>query len=442
MGTTLQEASWPVKTDEERVRDFQRKLYQKAKEDKGFRFYVLYDKMRLPYMLREAYRRCRANQGAPGVDGLTFDDIEQKVGTGVFLERMRQQLEAKTYKPSAVKRVYIPKANGKLRPLGIPCIRDRVLQMVCKMVIEPIFEADFEQDSYGFRPRKSAADAVTKIKANIKEGKTEIYDADLTAYFDTIPHHELLTLVARRISDKNVIHLIKLWLKAPIWEDGKAHNGTGCGTPQGGVASPLLANIYMNLVDRAVVRPNGPFQQSGISIVRYADDFILMAKKLKPQAIEYLKGMLARMKLTLNEEKTRLVDAKTESFNFLGFTFENAPSNYGRDRKYLRITPSAKALNKVRESIRDYMGNSGHLGPEELVMGMNAIVRGWTNYFTIRGVSNPWESYRKLRFYLDEKLTRYFRRKSQRRCKLSNQRAFEVLVKRYGLIDPTRIAWR
>ena len=272
MGTTLQQVSWPVKTDEERVRDFQRKLYQKAKEDKGFRFYVLYDKMRLPYMLREAYRRCRANQGAPGVDGLTFDDIEQKVGTGVFLERMRQQLEAKTYKPSAVKRVYIPKANGKLRPLGIPCIRDRVLQMVCKMVIEPIFEADFEQDSYGFRPRKSAADAVTKIKANIKEGKTEIYDADLTAYFDTIPHHELLTLVARRISDKNVIHLIKLWLKAPIWEDGKAHNGTGCGTPQGGVASPLLANIYMNLVDRAVVRPNGPFQQSGISIVRYADD--------------------------------------------------------------------------------------------------------------------------------------------------------------------------
>ena len=173
-----------------------------------------------------------------------------------------------------------------------------------------------------------------------------------------------------------------------------------------------------------------------------ATRLILMAKKLKPQAIEYLKGMLARMKLTLNEEKTRLVDAKTESFNFLGFTFENAPSNYGRDRKYLRITPSAKALNKVRESIRDYMGNSGHLGPEEFVMGMNAIVRGWTNYFTIRGVSNPWESYRKLRFYLDEKLTRYFRRKSQRRCKLSNQRVFEVLVKRYGLIDPTQIAWR
>jgi group II intron reverse transcriptase/maturase len=400
LGTILQEVPRARKSDEERVRDFQRKLYRKAKEDKDFRFYVLYDKVRLPHMLREAYRRCRVKQGAPGVDGLTFDAIEEEIGTTVFLENIRQELEARTYTPTAVKRVYIPKANGKLRPLGIPTIKDRVVQMACKMVIEPIFEADFIDDSYGFRPRKSAANAVTKIRENIREGKTEIYDADLSAYFDTIPHHELLMLVAKRISDKNVIHLIKLWLKAPIEEDGKIHSGTGCGTPQGGVVSPLLANIYMNLVDRAVMRPNGPFQRSGVSIVRYADDFILMAKTLNLEAIEYLKGMLVRMKLTLNEEKTCLVDVKTEGVNFLGFTFEYAPNKYTRGTKYLRISPSAKALNKARDNIRDFTARNRHLGPEPLVKGLNAIVRGWANYFTIRGVSYPGESFRKLRYYL------------------------------------------
>jgi group II intron reverse transcriptase/maturase len=260
--------------------------------------------------------------------------------------------------------------------------------------------------------------------------------------FDTIPHHELLVLVAKRVSDKNVIHLIKLWLKAPIWEEGKVQGGIGCGIPQGGVVSPLLANIYMNLVDRAVNRPNGPFQRSSVSIVRYADDFILMAKTLKPEAIEYLKGMLTRMKLTLNEEKTRLVDARTESFNFLGFTFEYAQSQYGRGTKYLRITPSAKAEDKVRDSVSDYVVRHRHLGQEPFVQGLNAIVRGWTNYFTVRGVSYPSKSFRKLRRYLDGKLFRYFRRKSQRRCKLSNRGAFEWLVKRHGLIDPARIAWR
>jgi group II intron reverse transcriptase/maturase len=431
-----------MKTDEDRVRDFQRKLYRKAKEDKGYRFYVLYDKVRLPYMLREAYRRCRTKQGAPGVDGQTFEDIEQTNGTEAFLAMIRQELEAKTYRPSPVKRVYIPKANGQLRPLGIPTIKDRVVQTACKMVIEPIFEANFEEDSYGFRPKKSVAEAITKIKANLKDGQTEIYDADLSAYFDTIPHHELLTLVANRVSDKHVIHLIKLWQKAPISEDGKTHGGHGGGTPQGGVISPLLTNIYMNLVDRAVRRPNGPFQRSGVSIVRYADDYILMAKILKPEAIEYLKGMLARMKLTLNEEKTRFVDAKAESFNILGFTFEYVPSQYDRNKKYLRIIPSAKALGKVRDSIRDYMVKHRHLGPALFVKGLNAIVRGWANYFTIRGVSYPWESFRKLRFYLDKKLFRCFRRKSQRRCKLSNRGAFEWLVERHGLIDPTLITWR
>lgn len=432
----LQGTPRPKQTDEERVRDFQRKLYRKAKEDKGFRFYVLYDKVRMPYMLREAYHRCRANKGAPGVDGITFEDIEGKTGVGVFLEGIRQELEAKTYAPSPVKRVYIPKANGKQRPLGIPTIKDRVTQMACKMVIEPIFEADFEEESFGFRPKKSAADAIVKIKEELEEGRTEILDADLSAYFDTIPHHELLVLIGMRISDKNVIHLIKLWLNAPISEEGKTRGGNGCGTPQGGVISPLLANIYMNLVDRAVKRIGGAFRPYGVTIVRYADDFILMGRTLPPAIIAYLKSMLARMKLTLNEEKTRIVDAKRERFNFLGFTFEYADDLCGRGTKYLRITPSDKALQRVRGKVRDYVKRKRHLEPDEFVRGLNVILRGWMNYFSIRGVSFPKVAFRKLRWYLVDRIYRFFRRKSQRRCKLSNRGAFRWLVEKHGLIDP------
>jgi len=438
--TNLQGTPRPKQTDEERVRDFQRKLYRKAKEDKGFRFYVLYDKVRVSYMLREAYRRCRANKGAPGIDGKTFEDIERETGIEAFLETIRQELEAKTYAPSPVKRVYIPKANGKMRPLGIPTIKDRVVQMACKMVIEPIFEADFEEESYGFRPKKSAADAVAKIKRNLEEGRTEVLDADLSAYFDTIPHHELLVLIGMRISDKNVIHLIKLWLNAPISEEGNTRSGNGCGTPQGGVISPLLANIYMNLVDKAVMRIGGAFRPYGVTIVRYADDFILMGRNLPPAIIAYLKSMLARMKLTLNEEKTRIVNAKRESFNFLGFTFEYADDLRGRGTKYWRITPGDKALQHIRDSVRDYVRRKRHLGPGEFARGLNVILRGWMNYFSIRGVSYPKEAFRKLRWYLMDRIYRFFRRKSQRRSKLSNRGAFQWLVDKHGLIDPTRVA--
>ena len=224
------------KSDTERIRDFQRKLYLKAKQEKEFRFYVLYDKVRDIRFLREAYQRVKANKGSPGVDGITFDSIENS-GVEEFLAIIKDELDQKTYRPSPVLRVYIQKANGKLRPLGIPIIKDRVVQMSCKMVIEPIFEADFEDSSYGFRPKRSAHDAIGAVKKNIQEGKDEILDADLSAYFDTIPHDKLMILIGKRISDKNVLHLIKMWLKAPIVEDGKIHGGKGNhrGTPQGGL---------------------------------------------------------------------------------------------------------------------------------------------------------------------------------------------------------------
>jgi len=240
-------------TDDERVRDFQRKLYRKAKQEPEYRFYVLYDKIGHIHFLREAYRRVKTNRGAPGVDGMTFEQIEEE-GLNEFLSELQKDLQEKTYKPQPVRRVHIPKANGGTRPLGIPTIRDRVAQMSCKLVIEPIFEADFDDASYGFRPKRSASDAVAAIKEKLKEGKTEVFDADLSKYFDTIPHAKLLKLVAMRISDIHVIHLIKLWLKAPVIEDGKMSGGkkTKVGTPQGGVISPLLANIYLNLVDKLV----------------------------------------------------------------------------------------------------------------------------------------------------------------------------------------------
>jgi group II intron reverse transcriptase/maturase len=227
-------------SDLERVQDLQRKLYRKAKQEPRFRFYVLYDKIKLPHILREAYRRCKANKGKPGIDGQTFERIEE-TGRVRFLEQIRRELEEHKYKPDPVLRVYIPKANGKMRPLGITTIKDRVVQMACKIVIEPIFEVDFEKESYGFRPKKSAKDAVTKIKENLKKGWTEVYDADLSSYFDTIPHKELMFLIGLRIADKHVMHLIKMWLKAPIIEDGKLSGGkkNKKGTPQGGLCKAL-----------------------------------------------------------------------------------------------------------------------------------------------------------------------------------------------------------
>jgi group II intron reverse transcriptase/maturase len=387
-------------------------------------------------MLKEAYKRCRLNGGAPGVDGKTFKQIDEE-GVEEFLAGIGKKLKEQTYKPNMVKRVYIPKANGKMRPLGIPTIEDRTVQMACKLIIEPIFEADFQDNSYGFRPQKSAHDAIKKIKEYLQEGKTEIYDADLSSYFDTIPHNELLQLVGLRISDGRILHLLKMWLKAPIWEDGKTNGGKGnkVGTPQGGVISPLLANIFLNLLDKAVKRVGGVFQRAGVSLVRYADDFVLMAKELKSGVPEYLAKMLERMKLKLNEEKSRTLDAIDEPFNFLGFTFRYDNDLYGRSTKYLNVMPSKNSRKKIREKIDKALNDYGHWPPEMISDKLNMMIRGWIYYFSIPKVSYPQEAKRKLRYYLRDRLNRYYRRKSQRKCRLHNRGAYEKLVSKYGLID-------
>ena len=429
-------------SDKERVRDFQRKLYQKAKQEETFRFYVLYDKVRLPHFLRESYKRCKANRGVAGVDGMTFEDVEV-YGVDKFLAEIGEELENRTYKPQPVLRVYIAKANDKTRPLGIPVIKDRILQMAVKLVIEPIFEADFEDSSYGFRPCRSAKDAPREIKQNLQVGPGEVFDADLSAYFDTIPHKELLQLIGKRISDKNVLHLIKMWLKAPVMENGRltGRRKNKLGTPQGGVISPLLANIYLHELDKAVNREEGVFYQCGIKIIRYADDWVLMAKRMSQRALDYLNKLLKKMKLKLNEDKSRMVNAFDESFDFLGHTFRLDDDILGRKfRKYWNVEPSRKSQLKVRDKIREYLRHNGHKPPQDVANDLNTITRGWINYFTIKGVTYPGRAKRDLRYYLRGKLTRYYKRKSQRKCKLYNQGAFKVLVSRYGLIDPSKHA--
>jgi len=395
--------------------------------------------VRLPHFLREAYKRCKANNGMGGVDGIEFADIEAN-GVDKFISGIIEELEKKTYKPQAVLRVLIPKANGKSRPLGIPTIKDRVIQMAVKLVSEPIFEADFEESSYGFRPCRSSANAVKEIRKNLQAGKREVFDADLSAYFDTIPHKELMHLIALRISDKNILHLIKMWLKVTVMEDGNPKGGkkTKTGTPQGGVISPLLANIYLHLFDKAVNRVGSIFKQSGVKIVRYADDFVLMARKIPKECLEKMNQMFGKMKLKLNEEKSKMVKAYEESFDFLGHTFCYSRDLYGCSGKYLNIEPSKKSQKKVKIKISEYLKNSGHKPPRLVAKELNAITRGWINYFTIKKVTYPAKSKRNLRYYLSMKLKRYYQRKSQRKCKLYNHGAFKVLVGKYGLIDPTQ----
>lgn len=440
MAKDLQMNQHPYKSDDEKVRDFQRKIYRKAKQERSFRFYVLYDKIRSPRFLREAYRRCRKKNGSAGMDDVTFWKIENEIGMQKFLKEIETELNDKTYKPSPVLRIYIEKPNGKLRPLGIPTIKDRVAQMACKLAIEPIFEADFEEESYGFRPERSAKDAMKKIKENLKEGKTEVLDVDLTSYFDTIPHKELMFLIGRRISDRNVLHLIKMWLKVPVIEDGKISGGKKdkLGTPQGGVLSPLLANIYLNLLDKAVNRSDGHFKRQGARIVRYADDFVIMARKITSDLEWCLTGLLNRLKLRINVDKSDKVKAKEKSFDFLGFTIRYDHDLKGRKWRYWNIEPSKKSFNRKKLKLKTYLKKNGHKNPHLLSKELNAKLRGWLNYFEIPRVSYPARMKRKLRWYLAQRIYRFYKRKSQRKCKLYNQGAFEILVKKYGLIDPTK----
>src|SRR6266436_1751476 len=344
----------------EKIRSLQRKLYRKAKAEPAFRFYVLYDKICREDILRHAYALARDNAGAAGVDGMTFAQIEAS-GLEAWLAGLREELVSKTYRPDPVRRVMISKPDGGERPLGIPTIRDRVIQTAAKLVLEPIFEADFEDNAYGYRPARGAVDAVKEVHRHICRGYTDVVDADLSRYFDSIPHDELLKSVARRIVDRHVLRLIKLWLKAPIEErddgDGTRRmsggKGNTRGTPQGGVASPLLANIYMNRFLKHW-RLTGCGEAFRAHVVAYADDFVILSRGRAAEALAWTKAVMTRLGLTLNEIKTSLRNAQEECFDFLGYSF--GPHRYkANGQRYLSASPSKKSMQRFKTKVANLL---------------------------------------------------------------------------------------
>jgi RNA-directed DNA polymerase len=373
-------------TTPDKIRTFQRKLYCKAKAEPAFRFYVLYDKICREDILHHAYRLARANAGAPGVDEVTFAQIEER-GLEAWLAGLREELASKTYRPDPVRRVMIPKPNGEgERALGIPTIRDRVIQTAAKLVLEPIFEADFEGSAYGYRPARGAVDAVKDVHRHLCRGYTDVVDADLSRYFDSIPHDDLLKSVARRVADGAVLRLIKLWLKAPIEErdgDGRRRMVGGKrnkrGTPQGGVASPLLANIYMNRFLKHW-RLTGRGEAFRAHVVSYADDFVILSRGCAAEALAWTKAVMTRLGLTLNEAKTSLRDARQERFTFLGYSF--GPHWYKANGQwYLGTSPSKKSVQRLKTTVGNLLVPGNNAPWQEVRDTLNRSLRGWSNYF-------------------------------------------------------------
>jgi len=385
----------------EKIQRLRESLYVKAKQEPECRFHFLYDKIYREDILAYAYKLARAKRGAPGVDGTTFEEIETQ-GEEAWLRNIQKELKEKTYKPQPVRRVMIPKSGGVgERPLGIPTIRDRVVQTAAKLVLEPIFEADFDDAAYGYRPGRNAEDAIRRVHGALKNGHVEVIDADLSKYFDTIPHSELMKCLMRRISDGNVLMLIKMWLKTPVEErdDKGARRMSGgkkskCGVPQGGVISPLLSNIYMNRFIKAF-RKHGLEERFGAVLVSYADDFVVLCKRNAPQALEVIRKWMARIGLTLNDEKTCIRNPYAETFQFLGYTFGKmySPRTGGA---YFGARPSKKAIAKLRDKLRVILRPTNQKPWPLITKELNAILRGWANYFafgTVSGTRNTVDQY-------------------------------------------------
>lgn len=424
----------------EKVSLLQRRIYFKAKCESDFRFYSLYDKICLENVLLESYRRVKEAGGCSGIDNVNFEDIEN-TGIGNYLGNIQKELHSHTYKPSPVLRVLIPKDNGKTRPLGIPSIKDRIVQMAVKIVIEPIFESEFLDFSYGFRPKRSAENAITEIRSNLYHGYAYVLDADLEAYFDSIPHDNLMKLLENKIADNSVLKLLKSWLKAPVMEmDGL--KACKQGTPQGGVISPLLSNIYLHVLDKIIINPKGFYRYYDIKMVRYADDFILMSKKPLNQVIERLSNTLAKMGLRLNTQKSKELNSYKESFCFLGFQVRCLPTKFNGTKRdyYFNIRPSPKSRSKLYTNIREYLRARGHWHICKMVSGLNKILIGWLNYFSISRVTYIWDTVRVLKNHLDYKLFKWFREKSQRHSKFFSLRTYEKLVNNYHLLDIAKYA--
>jgi len=395
-----------------KIRMLQRKLYQKAKEEPNYRFYLLYDKMYREDLLAHAYALAKSNQGAPGVDGQSFRDIESR-GLEEWLSGVREELRAKTYRPQAVRRVMIPKPGGGERPLGIPTIRDRVVQTAAKLLLEPIFEADFDPNAYGYRPKRSAREAIQKVHQLLCKGYTDVVDADLSKYFDSIPHSELVQCVARRIVDRDMLRLIKMWLKVPIQErdeNGKPRvsggKGSTCGTPQGGNISPLLANLYMNRFLK-YWRITGRGEIFRAQVVNYADDFVILSCGCAAEALDWTRSVMTRIGLTLNEGKTSVKQARRERFDFLGYSF--GPHRLRKNgHEYLGASPSKKSVSKLRQKVGDLLVPQTVAPWTEVRDRLNRMLRGWSNYF---GYGTRLMAYRAVDWYVYNGVRSFLRRR-------------------------------
>ncbi len=387
-----------------KIRQLQRKLYLKSKKEKGFRFYALYDKVYREDVMKEAWRRVKANRGIAGIDKETIEMIAEDEPK--FLENLCYELKAKAYRPKAVKRVWIPKRDGSQRPLGIPTVKDRIVQMAVKIVVEPIFEAGFEDNSFGFRPKRSAHQAVREVKKYLNWGLVNVIDADIDNFFNNISHDKLLDLISRRIVDKQMLKLIKMWLKSGVMEEGIIRREI-TGTPQGGVISPLLANIYLNELDRHWKAMKYDCRKGwNAHLVRYADDLVIFTDKGLKQPLNALRGKLHEMGLKLNSEKTRVLSADTGNFDFLGFNFRKS-WNRDKTKKFPLMIPSHKAVMSIKARIKEITRNRP-VKVSCVVEEINPVLRGWINYFRIGHSSRV---FHKIQNYTVEKIRRFVRKK-------------------------------